>query len=256
MPTLWVAREVGSKEFVEPLQALGVNAKLATLDSADFAFTGNGPDGDVEVGIERKALSDLVTSLRDGRLCGQAMEGSKGGQLPRLQAAYDEAWLLVEGHWVADTTGRLFARGRTRNTKLPGSFTEDSLTKQLLSIEMVGGLHVQHTNGRGQTTSWLASLFRWFTDTKWDRHTTLNVTHKRHQSKVPVSMFREVTLPLPGIGLAGSKALEATFGGSLSALLAAKLETLTDVTVATPVGPRRLGESTARELRHALDKLL
>lgn len=255
MPILWVAREVGSNEFVDPLRAVGIDARLATLDSADFCFEGNGPDGKWQIGIERKALSDLVTSLRDGRLCGQPTEHGKGGQLHRLLDTYDAVWLLVEGHWAIDPSGRLLIRGRHRSTKLPGSFTEDSLTKQLLSIEVKSGVHVHQTSGKTQTVSWLGSLLRWWTDKTWDQHHTLHTMHQRHRSMTPVSTFREMTLPLPGLGLAGSKAMEKHYGGSLMALLQATTADLSSVLVETPNGPRRFGDSRAADLRTALNKL-
>lgn len=254
MKPLWIAREVGSKEFVEPLRRLGIDARLATLDSADFAFEGNGPDGAVQVGVERKALSDLVTSLRDGRLCGLPTQEGKGGQLHRLKAAYDVCWLLIEGHWTTGPGGRLQVRGRTKTRPLPGSFTEDSLTKQLLSIQVKGGLYLQHTSGISQSAAWLASLHRWWTDKTWDQHQSLNVLHTRQRGIMPISTFREMVMPLPGVGLAGSKALEEYFGGSLSRLLAADVQTLSQIPVKTPAGPRRLG-AKATELREALSKL-
>lgn len=256
MPILWVAREVGSNEFVDPLRAVGIDARLATLDSADFCFEGNGPDGKWQIGVERKALSDLVTSLRDGRLCGLPTEEGKGGQLHRLLNTYDAVWLLVEGVWATDAAGRLHIKGRHRTTKLPGSFTEDSLTKQLLSIEVKSGIHVHHTSGKTQTVSWLGSLLRWWTDKTWDQHHTLNVVHQRHRSMTPISTFREMTLPLPGLGLAGSKAMEKCFGGSLGRLLQATVADLSAVQLDTPTGPRRFGDSQAAELRTALNKLL
>lgn len=254
MSTLWVAHENGSCEFEEPLRKTGIDAKVTMLDSGDFAFQGNGLDDEpLQIGVERKALSDLVTSLTDGRLCGMPTEHGKGGQLQRMRDAYDVIWLLVEGHWLTDKAGRLFVKGKRTNHKLPGAFTEDSLTKRLLSIEVKGRVHVVHTSGQEQTTRWMASLFRWWTDKKWDKHDTMQTVHTR--SVMPLSTFREMTLPLPGVGLAGSKALEKQFNGSLTQLLRADITTLSNVQLATPAGPRRLGESRARELQQALNKL-
>lgn len=255
MAILWVDPRVGSGEFITLLNARGVNAQPATLDSGDFCFEGNGPDGKVQIGIERKALSDLVTSLRDGRLCGEATESGKGGQLPRLLAAYDVCWLLVEGQWRADKQGRLFALGRRGENKLPGGFTEDALTKQLLSLELKGQLRLHHTTGVAQSANWLASLLRWWTDKTWEQHQTLKVVHSRQQGVHPLSTFREMTLPLPGVGYQGSKALETYFRGSMLSLLKADEQTLAGIEIQTPKGPRRLGIKAA-ELRVALNKLL
>lgn len=252
---LWVDPRVGSKEFIQPLRRMGINAQEAMLDSGDFMFEGNGPEGPLQIGIERKALSDLVTSLHDGRLCGQSTEDGKGGQLPRLLDAYDICWLLYEGQWVTDPqNGRLMMPGRRKATMLPGGFTEDSLTKRLLSIELVGQLRMHHTKDPKQSTTWLASLFRWWTEKSWSQHQSLNVVHTRPRGIVPLSTFREMVLPLPGVGLAGSKALEKFFAGSMLSLLAAPEQVLAGIPIQTPNGPRKLGIKAA-ELRAALDKL-
>lgn len=257
MSTLWIDYRQGSCEFEPLLRQRGIDAKIVPapgLDSADFAFEGRGPDGALQIGIERKTLTDLTTSLRDGRLCGMPTEEGKGGQLHRLLKAYDVVWLLVEGHWVTDNAGRLQVKGRVRNTKLPGAFTEDSLTKQLLTLELKGQLRIAHTSGMTQSAAWLASTFRWWTDKDWNQHGTMNVVHTRQKGIMPLSTFREMTMPLPGIGLAGSKALEHAFGGSLTRLLHCAESTLADIEIQTPAGPRRLG-ARAKELREALNKL-
>lgn len=253
MSVLWVDYRKGSVEFITPLRRLGIDAKEANLDSADFTFEGNGPDGKLEIAVERKALSDLVTSLRDGRLVGLPTAEGKGGQLHRLLAAYDVCWLLIEGTWAVGKDGKLTTVGRY-GRKLPGNFSEDGLTKQLLSIELKGQLRMHHTVSERESTAWLASLVRWWTDKTWDQHHTLHVTHRRQHGLVPLSTFREMLLPLPGLGLAGTKAVEKHFKGSMLSLLSAPYEVLAGIQVETPAGLRKLGVR-ARELQQALDKL-
>lgn len=63
-----------------------------TLYAGDFCFVGNGQDGPVQVGVERKRIYDLITSIRFGRLSGE--------QIPKLldpQRGYDYSWIVVEG---------------------------------------------------------------------------------------------------------------------------------------------------------------
>jgi hypothetical protein len=71
------------------------------LDSADCNFSGIGPDGEIQVGIERKTLSDLITSMRERRLAGV------GGQIQRMWANFDLCFLTVEGVWRPGPGGEI-----------------------------------------------------------------------------------------------------------------------------------------------------
>ena len=59
------------------------------LDFADFSFSGNGPEGGVGIGVERKGVMDLLQSMTSGRLVGHQLIG--------LQKEYDWTYLLVVG---------------------------------------------------------------------------------------------------------------------------------------------------------------
>jgi hypothetical protein len=82
---------VGSNTLVDlsPLAAIG--AQLHKLESADVAFTGNGSDAPVTVGIEVKSIPDMLASLENGRLNGI------DGQLAKMCDTYDIRWLLAYG---------------------------------------------------------------------------------------------------------------------------------------------------------------
>lgn len=66
-------------------------AQLKRLNSADIWFSGNGPSGKLEFGIEIKTISsgDLFSSIEDNRL--------QATQVPRLLNDYDHPWLLTIG---------------------------------------------------------------------------------------------------------------------------------------------------------------
>jgi ERCC4-type nuclease len=200
---------VGSVELVPELHKQGIDARPATLDSADFAFAGNGPDGDAEFGIERKTLPDFIDSARSGRLYGISVE-QRESQLDRMLGTYDFAWLLVEGDYSTDGRGRFVqARGRRGNVPVAGGWTEDMLNKTLLSLDLRGGIRVKETRSTKQTVRWLASLFRSHTDKAWSEHTTLR-TLQRRESIVPVSSFRDMVMRMDdvAVGFAVSKAVE------------------------------------------------
>lgn len=82
----------GSKELVNvpPLNDPAI-ATLHKLASADVAFVGNGPAGPVTVGIEVKAIGDLVSSLLNGRLNGI------DGQFAKMADAYAVRWVCYYG---------------------------------------------------------------------------------------------------------------------------------------------------------------
>lgn len=262
--TVWLDSRVGSKELLPILRKLGVPANLAILDSADIAFTGNGWDGPVEVGIERKTIMDLVSSLRSGRLQGRT--SSDTGQLcqiDRLHTAYDIVWLLVEGSTGGDRRfGKLLKSGSGREQRLPGGYTEDSLTKALLSLELRGGVRVKHTTSLHHSAVFIGSLFHWFTDKLWDDHSTLHAPLKR-ESILPLSMFRDIVMRFPGVGIAVSAAVEKrcmveTADGphpSLTKLLSMNLSDWEALEEKTKIGMRRFGTTKAGRVLEAVRKL-
>lgn len=81
------------QEFVDAIKKIGVKSEKADLLYGDFAFEGNGPDGPVTVGIERKSLHDMLNCIDDGRLSGHQLVG--------MRKMYDPVppIVLLEGHW-------------------------------------------------------------------------------------------------------------------------------------------------------------
>jgi ERCC4-type nuclease len=197
---LKVDRRIGSKDLLEPLKAAGLPAELATLPFGDVAFVGRGTGGaELAVGIELKRFGDLISSLRSGRF--------QGHQLPGLRNAYDHAWLLIEGKWHQWRHGELM-QGRR---KMPGQMSGSELEKQLLTLELIGGVHVRHTPTRGDTVRVLGSLYRWFTDRNMDSHKSHLVIYHA-QPLVPVSQFRSTISTLPKIGVKTSLVIERQLG--------------------------------------------
>lgn len=260
-PVLWVDFRNGSIELLPELQKAGLDARKATLDSGDFAFTGLGPDGDAEFGIERKTLTDFVDSARSGRLYGVSTEDHES-QLDRMLKAFDFPWLLLEGHYMTDQRGRLVEVRARRTRALQGGFSEDGLNKTVLSLDLRGGLRVKETNTTKQSVRWLASLFRAHTDKAWSEHTTFR-TPQRRESIKPVSQFRDMVMRMEDVGFAASKAVERAVharlpnGHSLSAMLATMLSMTLhdweDLDVPTAGGEtRKFGTSRAMRVVEAL----
>jgi ERCC4-type nuclease len=259
MSVLWVDSRVGSKELRPRLLKVGIRTELASLESADFMFEGKGPNGPIVVGIERKTIPDLIDSLNSGRFHGMETEDGTGGQLGRLTSTYDAVWLLIEGSWATDRAGHLCYRAGLHGEKrMPGGMTEDRLNKQILTLELQGGIRVKQTPGIAQSVAWLASTFRSLTDKDWDAHQTLHTVHKR-TTPFKLSKFREFAMLLPGVGLAASKAVEkychnVTLQSTIQNMLNMSVREWAAIEVVTPAGPRRLGESKATDIVSFLNK--
>lgn len=243
---IYIDARVGSKDLVTPLTKMGLPVEKVHLDFADIAFTGKGPKGRaLQIGIELKKLSDLVGSLRTGRLSGHQLPGLLGPQ-----GAYDYAWLLVEGHYQVDAAGRLLTfKGRNRGWRpIPGGMNATELEKRVLTLELCGGLHTRFTNSRPDTLRWLSALYHWWTDHAMDHHTS-HLAAQTISSVVPLSDFRHAVCHWPGIGLRMSKAAEKAFHGSVT--LAANATTMrwADITTLDDQGKsRRFGEKAAGKL--------
>lgn len=234
---------VGSVDLIKPLNDSGLQASKTRLEFGDVAFTGLGAaDTILDIGLELKTINDLVGSLRSGRLAGH--------QLPGLRQTYDHTWLLVEGLWRHDTSGRLVTyQGKTRGwCPIPGRMTASELEKQVLTLELCGGLHVRYLPSRRDTIRFVGSLYHWWADTALDRHTSHLVAHTA-PTIVPISDFRQTVMRFPGVGYKTSLAVEQLFGGSLRKAINASLDEWASVTTVTDKGQaRRLGVKVATDI--------
>lgn len=241
---LLVDRRVGSNDLVAPLRKAGFPAELDDLEFADVAFAGKGTKGsDVILGIELKKLNDLVGSLRSGRLAGH--------QLPGLRAQYDHAWLVVEGLWKVDERGRVVTfKGQSRGwSELPGKMSAGELEKQVLTLELCGGLHVRYTNSRADTVRFIGTLYRWWTDQSLDHHTSHLAVHTQ-PTLIPISEHRAAFTRLPGIGIRSSRAVADHFHNSLRLATRAPVSEWANIRVVdeSTGKSRRLGESVAQRI--------
>ena len=138
----------GSRELLSKILETGAPACLVDIkdEGADYAFQGNGPDGPILIGIERKTLTDLVDSIYSGRLAGI--------QVPKMQETYSVRVLVVEGEWRADKEGRIvrpWAGGKT-------SFSRNGRRQHPEFQEIFGfGLSNSTFNGLSIDSNWLAS---------------------------------------------------------------------------------------------------
>ncbi len=198
-----VDNRAGSDKLGLDLRAAGLPIQFDRLDGGDIMFLGFGEKGECTVGVEHKTLRDLLQSLRSQRL--------QGHQLFEMQA-YDYRFLLIEGEYKHDTEGYVTMRTGFRDwRRVAGNFRASELDKTLLGLTLRGGIITKEVSTRRESVRWLTSLYRNFTDSAWDAHTSHTGIH-RPAGLVKPSPFRNFICGIPNVGLKTSKAIEAYFG--------------------------------------------
>jgi len=247
---LLIDDRAGSADLLKPLLAAGLPAELTRLESADIAFIGKGPKGaSIDIGIELKRLdsgsTDLIQSLRSGRLAGH--------QLPKMvgpSGAFDYGWLLVEGVWRHADDGQVVVYKGPRNGWQPinGRMSASELEKQILTLELCGGLHVRYTNTRLDTVRFIGALYHWFTDKSFDRHTS-HLKAYEAPTLIPVSEYRRLYMSIPGIGYKLSQAVENHFKGGPRQAVCAGINEWAAIECLSDEGKsRKLGNTVATKI--------
>jgi ERCC4-type nuclease len=168
-----IAHETGSSEFERPLRRLGLEVRVRNLTSADFAFYGQGPDGECRVGVERKTVQEMVGLASRRRLTGH--------QLPRMTLRYRFRFLLIEGHTrVNSSWGNLEmskpAKGGRVSVWFPAGWgkerdTFETYFKHNLTLRLKGAMILIPTADKTETAHALHALYRWF-QKDWKDHTS------------------------------------------------------------------------------------
>jgi ERCC4-type nuclease len=159
---LYLDNRVGSIDLESPLRALGLGVRTGQYRSGDVWFWGNGPDDEmVKVGIERKNIRDLLSSIESGRLMGE--------QWPKLRQDYQRVYLLVEGITRANRDGLLeemrIDRGSTWATVRAGrgvGALANAYDAFLVSVQEFSGMKVLHTDSPRDTARVCGALWRWW----------------------------------------------------------------------------------------------
>lgn len=174
---LYIDTAVGSRELEPLLRRRGIQCKLEPRLPADFALLGRGRDGEPwRVGVERKTLSDLGSSLLMNRLFGT--------QLPRMVEEYDRIWLLIEGIFRPGNDDAIEVWGRSGWQVSRTPLTWSQLQGWLLTYDEAthGKGRRWRTSNEGETASWLSTLLRW-----WSK------PYHRHAGHIAI----ELNLPMP-----------------------------------------------------------
>lgn len=154
---------VGSRELLSLIRAYGADAGLSPKLKADFQFVGCGEDGPLLIGIERKAISDLLSSMRDKRLA--------GSQIGPMLLTYDVRYLIIEGYW---RRGRDTGLVEVRNgvwKAARGSFRYSEVSRFLASVRELGDIRIWRTADEEETAAYIAEEWHWW-QKEWTEHRT------------------------------------------------------------------------------------
>lgn len=163
----------GSKELLPLIQNIGVKCELTRLEYGDAAFEGNGPNGYITFGVERKTLHDMLACIEDARYAAH--------QRPGMLMLYSKSFLCLEGLWCAgesrDYKGTLmqgFQGGSSwgpLRTKGGRNTQYSKLYRYLVSVALSGVIITYPTN-LYQTAYQICELYQYF-QKKWQSHTSL-----------------------------------------------------------------------------------
>lgn len=203
----------GSSEFVSMFPST-IPVVLSRLDYGDFFFLGNGPDNaTVSIGIERKAIKDLLNSMVTGRLSGH--------QLPGMLQQYNYSYILVEGEWRFRPVDGILEQ------KFGSFWQEVSLgQRRFMAKEVVGflntltiktGIHLVYSHSKQETVQVITALYHWWNSKQWDAHTSHlspNKTHRGNNGEITLikpPLVRRMAAELNGVGWGKSKAVADKF---------------------------------------------
>jgi ERCC4-type nuclease len=207
---LMVDGRVGSVELYLPLKRmLPGKVEKFSLPAGDFTFDGNGPgDTIAAIGIERKRVSDLMNSIRSGRLSGE--------QLVAMSQVYQFVYLVVEGLYRPSEDGFLQVfqgkRGWTDLVLGKQRFLYAELDGYLTTLELNAAVMVRRTASAHETCIQIVDLYRWW-QKDWDRHHAHEaIKHQEGVTQNRASLIRRVAAELPSVGWVRSGAVEKSFG--------------------------------------------
>jgi len=140
--------------------------EITNLTYGDFQWRGNGENGAVVIGAERKTLLDLRHSMEDGRLIGRQLPG-----LSRFCSGH--VYLVIEGVYKVDKDGcMLIPRGRgwrPLGWGSRGGLRYSAYVSFLNTIAVMTDVTVVRTAGPSETAKSVEMLHRWWVK-PWSGH--------------------------------------------------------------------------------------
>jgi len=204
---IFVDDRIGSRELAHLIN----DSILVNLDFGDVSFSGNGPQGEVQIGIERKTCGDLINSITTGRLSGH--------QLPGLLDTYYKVYLIVEGVCRESQTKELeILKGKKWVNLQRGGrkFRYRDVWSFLTTLETFTGVIIRHTSNMVETANQIEYLYSWWSK-PWTKHRGHLQLHKLPPPSALLrpgkpSLIRRMASELVGVGWERATAVEKHFG--------------------------------------------
>lgn len=207
---IYIDGRTGSKELLPIFQRIGAPCEIAKPDLpfGDFAMDGNGPNGPITLGFERKTLHDMLACIEDSRYSAH--------QRPGMMKLYDKSFLIIEGCWKPHEDGTLMegyragsSWGQCKYRSRPTMYSK--LRRYLISVSL-SGVIVMYTRDMFQTAYDVTEHYHYFSKA-WNKHTSLIETQKLAipQLSGKPSLRRRWASELTDIGVKGSLEAERYF---------------------------------------------
>ena len=208
---IYVDSRTGSVELAADLEG----SQVTTLQFADVAFVGHGPEGkEVLVGIEIKTIQEALSTIHTGRFAGH--------QLPGLVTNYDYSYFFVQGAFKYNYKNGLLSIPRTRKGRRVwdpvriGSrkFLHYDFDRWLCTMETMGNLKVRLTESRADTLRAIRTLYRWWTDKEFSEHRSHLVLYEPAPPVAQLtkpSLMRRIAAQIPSVGWTLSERVEGHF---------------------------------------------
>ena len=200
-----VDKRIGSKELFKYFP-LG-SARLTHLEYGDFSFVGNGREGTVLVGVERKRLGDLVSSMCTGRLSGRQLIG--------MLNVFHHSYIIVEGTFRPNPESGLLEVYRYggwypyRQGKR--QFMAKDIWAFLTTMESICGVCWHHCTTQSDTVHFIRGLYKWW-NKPYDRHKSyLQATQSPMVELTRQPVMMRVLAQLDGIGFEKAQAISLRY---------------------------------------------
>lgn len=199
----------GSVELYHMFPA-GTPVEVARMEFGDFAFVGNGEEGPVFVGIERKTVRDLLNSITTGRLSGHQLIG--------LLDAYRWVYLIVEGMWRFNPDSGILEdrKGMSWSPVQLGSrrYMAREMVGYLNTMAVKAGVIILYSKDKRETVQVVTSIYHWW-QKGWEEHSSHLSRNKagstREVSLIRPNLVRRAAAELEGVGWVKSKSVADTF---------------------------------------------
>lgn len=188
------------------IKRLGVPCEIATLQYGDACMEGNGKDGKVVIGVERKTLPDMLQCIDDSRYSAH--------QRPGMASMYAVSILMIEGIWWSDENGILmeWAGREARPCKYRSQpVMYSKLYRYLISISL-SGVIITYSRNMTHTAYNIVETFHYFSK-PWSGHTSLLQPQKFAipDMREKPSLVKRWAHDLDGVGIVHADEAERMF---------------------------------------------